>query len=110
MNQYFPGSYGVDDFVHRLETALYSFGFNGDNTVGAHPRIRRHMSPCLASGERRRGTDGSVCPAACVDICRDEITATLKSKVRTHALGPYNPHVPTSTTHDTSHTLPYYPL
>jgi hypothetical protein len=51
VNQYFPGSYGVDDFVHRLETALYSFGFNGDNTV------------------------------ACVDICRDEITATLKSKI-----------------------------
>ncbi len=26
---------GADDFIQRVEMALYAFGFNGDNSIGA---------------------------------------------------------------------------
>jgi hypothetical protein len=49
--RHFPGALGVDDFLHRLEIALYAYGFHGDNAI------------------------------AMVNLCRDEITAPLKSKI-----------------------------
>ena len=34
VNSHFPTALGVDDFLHRLEIALYAYGFNGDNSIG----------------------------------------------------------------------------
>lgn len=34
--QHFPTSLAIDDFLHRLEIALYAYGFNGDNSIGMH--------------------------------------------------------------------------
>lgn len=34
VNKSFPGSLLVDDFIHRLEIGLYSYGFTGDNSIG----------------------------------------------------------------------------
>lgn len=48
---HFEAAIGIDDFLHRLEIALFAFGFNGDNSI------------------------------AMVNLCRDEITATLKLKI-----------------------------
>jgi hypothetical protein len=48
---YFPSALGIDDFLHRLEIALYAYGFNGDNAI------------------------------AMVNLCRDEITVSLKNKI-----------------------------
>lgn len=51
VNKSFPGSLLVDDFIHRLEIGLYSYGFTGDNSI------------------------------ACTNLCRDEITSVLKKKI-----------------------------
>lgn len=32
--QHFPTAMGVDDFIHRMEIALYAYGFHGDNSIG----------------------------------------------------------------------------
>ncbi|EFN59671.1 hypothetical protein CHLNCDRAFT_33527 [Chlorella variabilis] len=42
---------GADDFMQRLEMALYAFGFTGDNSI------------------------------AMVNLCRDEVTVTLKHRI-----------------------------
>jgi len=34
VNESFPGSLGVDDFIHRLEIGLFSYGFSGENSIG----------------------------------------------------------------------------
>jgi hypothetical protein len=34
VTQRFPGALAVDDFMLRLEIALYAYGFNGDNSIG----------------------------------------------------------------------------
>lgn len=34
VNDYFPTAIGIDDFLHRLEIALYAYGFSGDNAIG----------------------------------------------------------------------------
>lgn len=31
---HFPTALGIDDFLHRLEIALYAYGFHGDNSIG----------------------------------------------------------------------------
>jgi hypothetical protein len=49
--KHFPDCLGIDDFIARMEMALYGFGFTGDNTI------------------------------ACSNLCRDEVTATLKHKL-----------------------------
>jgi len=51
VNQHFATAMGIDDFIHRLEIALYAYGFNGDNSI------------------------------AMVNLCRDEITVSLKNKI-----------------------------
>ena len=33
VSDHFPGALGVDDFMQRLEIALFAFGFDGDNTI-----------------------------------------------------------------------------
>lgn len=30
----FPTSLGVDDFISRVEVALWGYGFRGDNSIG----------------------------------------------------------------------------
>lgn len=37
VNQHFPNAIGIDDFLHRLEIALYAYGFSGDNAIGMCP-------------------------------------------------------------------------
>ena len=34
VSSHFPNSMLLDDFVHRLEVALYGHGFSADNTIG----------------------------------------------------------------------------
>ncbi|KAL4426266.1 hypothetical protein ABPG77_009881 [Micractinium sp. CCAP 211/92] len=47
----FPEAIGADDFVQRVEMALHAFGFSGENSI------------------------------AMVNLCRDEVTVTLKQKI-----------------------------
>ncbi|EIE22504.1 hypothetical protein COCSUDRAFT_16853 [Coccomyxa subellipsoidea C-169] len=49
--QHFPTALGLDDFLNRLEIALFAYGFTGEN--------------CIAMS----------------NMCRDEISATLKQKL-----------------------------
>lgn len=51
VNESFEGALGIDDFINRVEIALYSFGFSGDNSI------------------------------AMINLCRDEITAVVKEKI-----------------------------
>ncbi|PSC73738.1 low-CO2 inducible isoform B [Micractinium conductrix] len=51
VQQHFETALGADDFIQRVEMALHGFGFNGGNSI------------------------------AMVNLCRDEVTATLKQKV-----------------------------
>lgn len=51
VRKFFPTAFHVDDFMHRLEIALYAYGFTGGNTI------------------------------ACTNLCRDEITITVKNKI-----------------------------
>lgn len=34
ITHHFPSALGVDDFMQRMEIALYAFGFSGDNSIG----------------------------------------------------------------------------
>lgn len=34
ITHHFPNALGVDDFMQRMEIALYAFGFSGDNSIG----------------------------------------------------------------------------
>lgn len=36
---YFPGALGCEDFLNRMEIALSTYGFNGDNSIGNVPSI-----------------------------------------------------------------------
>ena len=51
VSQHFPDALGVDDFIARMEIALHAYGFQGANTI------------------------------ACCNLCRDEVTYTLKQKL-----------------------------
>ena len=42
--QHFPTAIGVDDFLNRLEVALFAYGFTGDNSIGRMPtRYSKHF-------------------------------------------------------------------
>ena len=34
VQKHFEGSLGADDFMQRVEMALFAFGFTGDNSIG----------------------------------------------------------------------------
>ena len=34
VQEQFASALGADDFMQRVEMALYAFGFNGDNSIG----------------------------------------------------------------------------
>jgi hypothetical protein len=34
VSAHFSTAMGIDDFLHRLEIALYAYGFHGDNSIG----------------------------------------------------------------------------
>ena len=38
VQEQFGNAMGADDFMQRVEMALYAFGFNGDNSIGAYLR------------------------------------------------------------------------
>ena len=38
VTDHFDSALGIDDFLHRLEIALFAYGFNGDNAIGACAR------------------------------------------------------------------------
>ena len=42
--RHFPSSLGVDDFIARLEIALFAHGFTGDNSIGP-PSLRSPACP-----------------------------------------------------------------
>ena len=37
VSKHFSSSMGVDDFIARLEIALFAYGFTGDNSIGVAP-------------------------------------------------------------------------
>lgn len=45
VTKHFPTAIGIDDFLHRLEIALYAYGFNGDNSIGES--IYNSIMDCL---------------------------------------------------------------
>ncbi|KAI3429492.1 hypothetical protein D9Q98_005581 [Chlorella vulgaris] len=51
VRSHFATAVGADDFMQRLEVALFAFGFTGDNSI------------------------------AMVNLCRDEVTQTLKHRI-----------------------------
>ncbi|EFN54502.1 hypothetical protein CHLNCDRAFT_8980, partial [Chlorella variabilis] len=51
VQKHFTGALGADDFMLRLEKALFAFGFAGDNSI------------------------------AMVNLCRDEVTVSLKHRI-----------------------------
>ncbi|EFN53712.1 hypothetical protein CHLNCDRAFT_8957, partial [Chlorella variabilis] len=51
VQKHFESALGADDFMQRVEMALYAFGFTGDNSI------------------------------AMVNLCRDEVTLTLKHRI-----------------------------
>lgn len=53
VTEHFPSALGADDFLARVEVALHSYGFTGHNSI------------------------------ACINLCRDEATAPLKTKIET---------------------------
>nr|AXF41558.1 LCI450 protein [Chlorella sp. ArM0029B] len=53
VQQHFESALGADDFVQRVEMALHAFGFSGENSI------------------------------AMVNLCRDEVTVSLKKKIDT---------------------------
>jgi len=108
---------GVDDFLHRMEIALFAYGFNGDNSIGERRAVASDAAVQAGRWLSRRGTlalplllccTNHVCaqllclcsemaaaalllllaftplrfplPAAMVNLCRDEVTNTLKHK------------------------------
>ncbi len=56
MTDHFPSALGADDFIARVEVALHSYGFTGHNSI------------------------------SCINLCRDEATAPLKTKIETVGL------------------------
>ena len=56
---YAPPPTGVDDFLHRMEIALFAYGFNGDNSIGAPPVYRGRPT----GGRRKRGGTLPAAPA-----------------------------------------------
>lgn len=53
VTDHFPSALGADDFIARVEVALHSYGFTGHNSI------------------------------SCINLCRDEATAPLKTKIET---------------------------
>lgn len=54
VSRHFPAAMGIDDFLHRLEIALYAYGFTGDNSIGAW--MGRGIFMCVCGGAGERGT------------------------------------------------------
>lgn len=77
---HFNKSLGIDDFMNRVEIALFSYGFTGENTIGGSLR------PHGIQGTRPVAPDPRLparfrLPAAMSNLCRDEITYPLKDKI-----------------------------
>lgn len=34
ISRHFPKAMGIDDFLYRMEIALFGYGFDGDNSIG----------------------------------------------------------------------------
>ena len=94
VQKHFPSSLGADDFMQRVEMALYAFGFTGDNSIGEDGSHCRHA--CISSPDLSLSSVWaaapipppssnkivlSTCPAAMVNLCRDEVTLTLKHRI-----------------------------
>ena len=46
MQKHFDGAMGADDFITRMEMALFAFGFTGDNSIG-----ELHCLPAAAASQ-----------------------------------------------------------
>ena len=58
VTRHFPSSLGVDDFIARLEIALFAYGFTGDNSIG--PPLPPDMSVMRMPTSRRTVHTGSM--------------------------------------------------
>lgn len=47
--KHFPSAIGVDDFLNRLEIALFAYGFTGDNSIGALVAILQTFTMAVQS-------------------------------------------------------------
>ena len=85
--QHFPTSLGIDYFLYRLVIALFAFGFTGQNSIGGcFPAciLLGVISACMLSTLVFNTTSKpkmSLHAAAMSNMCRDEITVTLKNKI-----------------------------
>ena len=47
VNNFFPGALGLDDFIARVEIALFNNGFTGQNSIGElHPPVDLNVMGC----------------------------------------------------------------
>jgi hypothetical protein len=51
VQKHFEGALGADDFMTRVEMALYAFGFTGDNSIGERA-LRQPWGPWMAARSR----------------------------------------------------------
>ncbi len=65
--QYFPRALGLDDFLNRLEIALFAYGFTGENCIGKH----KHYSSCLTS--LWHACMLLLCPLTCSELHTEEL-------------------------------------
>ncbi len=76
--KHFPTAIGVDDFLNRLEVALFAYGFTGDNSIGASfsslsslfllSEGYLHQFPDKQSGNKHRESSHVKCCADCSHV------------------------------------------
>jgi hypothetical protein len=81
VTRHFPTAMGIDDFLHRLEIALYAYGFNGDNAIG---EVGGRARSRLARG-RARGGQGRRNKAVVPRCGRRSLCASLPARLRTRS-------------------------
>ena len=85
--QHFPTSLGIDDFLNRLEIALFAYGFTGQNSIGGCflacvlPGVMSACMLLILVSNTKGEPEMSLHAVAMSNMCRDEITVTLKNKI-----------------------------
>jgi hypothetical protein len=86
VQKHFESALGADDFMQRVEMALYAFGFTGDNSIGEGWWLASGADWAATRVELQQCPSSHTCPLpsflpAMVNLCRDEVTVTLKHRI-----------------------------
>jgi hypothetical protein len=95
VQKHFSSALGADDFMQRVEMALFAFGFTGENSIGKNHHhgiavldwIASLLFLASVSTQQVDQLVNTVCrtsarlSAAMVNLCRDEVTVTLKHRI-----------------------------